>query len=450
MSALDCPADGDETVWRRGILTRRQARGDVWLAAGLLGLGLVTLWLASVAVKGSELEATAPPEAIAWLVALCAPTALRRRAPVAVMAVVSAIFILSQLRGYPDSMAPSIVEFLVIYTANAWARSRRAALVGSAVVTAAMLVWLGVAVLGPLQQGGPMLSSTVAAVVYSFVLNLLFFVSAVWFGRSSRVSAARLHALERAGVDLRAAQELVAEQAIGEERTRIARELHDVVAHHVAVIAIQAGAARRTLDRPEIASGALSAVESTARTAIDELERLLTVLRAQDGAPHEGPTGLAALPQLVAETRRLGLDVRFSTHGARFDVPESVGVTLFRVVQEALTNTLKHASAGVADVRLRFRDRAVEVEVTDDGVGGASPASPSSPHEHGPAETGGSGLGQRGMRERVDLHGGELHVGPHARGGYRVRAVLPAVRSLPVADDAAADAPDDTREARTR
>ena len=443
MSAPDCPADGDETVWRRGTLTRRQARGDIWLAAGLLGLGVVTLWLASVVVEGSDVRAEAPPEAIGWLVALCAPTALRRRAPVVVMAVVSAVFILSQLRGYPDAMAPSIVEFLVIYTANAWARSRRAALVGSAVVTAAMLIWLGVAVLGPLQQGGPMLTSTVAGVVYSFVLNLLFFVSAVWFGRSSRVSAARLHALERAGVDLRVAQELIADRAIGEERARIARELHDVVAHHVAVIAIQAGAARRTLDRPEIASGALSSVESTARTAIDELERLLTVLRSQDGAPHEGPTGLAALPQLVADTRQLGLDVRFSTHGERFDVPESVGVTLFRVVQEALTNTLKHASAGVADVRLRFRDRAVEVEVTDDGVGGAA-SSPS--REHGPA---GSGLGQRGMRERVDLHGGELHVGPHARGGYRVRAVLPAVRSAPV-PETERPVRHDSREERTR
>ncbi|WP_133737466.1 sensor histidine kinase [Frigoribacterium sp. PhB116] len=427
MSAPVCPADGDETVWRPGPLTRRQARGDVWLAAALLGLGLVTWWLASVAVEDSDVSTAPPLEAIAWLVALCAPTALRRRAPLSVMVVVSAVLVLSQLRGYPDSTAPSIVEFLVVYTANAWARSRRAALVGSAVVTVAVLGWFGVAVLGPLQQGDPVLSSTVAGVVYSFVLNLLFFVSAVWFGRSSRVSAARRRALERAGVDLRAAQELVADRAIGEERARIARELHDVVAHHVAVIAIQAGAARRTLHQPEIASGALGAVESTARTAIDELERMLTVLRAQDGTLHDGPTGLSALPQLVADTRRLGLDVRFSTHGERFDVPDSVGVTLFRVVQEALTNTLKHASAGVADVRLRYRDRAVEVEVTDDGVGGAAS---SSTQQHGSA---GSGLGQRGMRERVDLHGGELHVGPHAKGGYRVRAVLPAVRTATVA-----------------
>jgi signal transduction histidine kinase len=440
MSALDCPADEDETVWHRGPLTRRQARGDVWLAVGLLGLGLLTLWLASLVAQGAEIPAAGLPEAIAWLVALCAPAALRRRAPVAVMAIVSTVFILSQMRGYPDNLTPSIVEFLVIYTANAWARSRARALGGSVAVTAAMLAWLGVAVLGELQQGGPMLAATVAGVVYSFVLNVLFFLSAVWFGRSSRVSAARLHALERAGVDLRAAQELVADRAIGEERTRIARELHDVVAHHVAVIAIQAGAARRTLDRPEIARGALSAVESTARTAIDELDRLLTVLRTQDGAPTEGPPGLAALPQLVAETRRLGLDVRFSTHGERFDVPDSVGVTLFRVVQEALTNTLKHASAGVADVRLRFRERAVEVEVTDDGLGAAAAAS-------APARgLAGSGLGQRGMRERVDLHGGELHVGPHAKGGYRVRAVLPAVRT-PSGSGGNAPRPDEREDA---
>jgi hypothetical protein len=163
MSALDCPAD-DATVWRRGPLTRRQARSDVWLAAGAFALGLLTLWLAALAAEGADVTTAALPESIAWLAALCVPTALRRRAPVPVMAVVSAVFIVSQVRGYPDSLTPSIVEFLVIYTANAWASSRRQALVGSALVTAAMLAWLGVAVLGELRQGGPMLASTVAGV----------------------------------------------------------------------------------------------------------------------------------------------------------------------------------------------------------------------------------------------------------------------------------------------
>jgi len=428
VSAPDCPADHDETVPHRGALTRRQARGDAWLAAGLFGLGLLTLWLASMAAEGTDAPVAPLSESVAWLVALCAPLAVRRRAPVSVMAVVSAVFVLSQLRGYPDALTPSVVEFLAIHTANAWARSGRRALVGSTLVTAAVLAWLGVAVLGEFPLDEPVPVATVADVVYSFVLNLLFFLAAVWSGRASRVSAVRRHALERAGVDLRAAQELVADRAIGEERTRIARELHDVVAHHVAVIGIQAGAARRTLDRPEIASGALSAVESTARTAVDELDRLVTVLRDRDDAAPHGPTGLAALPGLVAETRRLGLDVRFSTHGERFDVPDSVGVTLFRVAQEALTNTLKHASAGVAEVRLRFRDRAVEVEVTDDGLGSGTGSTAGAPT--------GSGLGQRGMRERVDLHGGELHVGPRRRGGYRVRAVLPAARTLDPAGDA--------------
>jgi signal transduction histidine kinase len=406
-------------------LTRRDARIDLWIAGLTAALGLATLWLSAVIVNGTDrVGSPSSAESVVWLLGLCIPLAFRRRGPVTVLVVVSAVFLAAQLRGYPDTLTPSIVEFVAIFTANAWAARRARALVVSVVVTAVMFVWLGVwlRTVYVADSDSPD-AVTLATIAYTLVSNGIVLVTAIAFGRAARVSASRLHALERTGVELRAAHELVADRAINEERTRLARELHDVVAHHVAVIGIQAGAARRTLDRPEIARGALAAVEGTARTTIDELERLLSVLRSRDGEAGAGPSGLSALPDLMTDTRALGLEVRFAVHGDVRDVPESIGVTLYRITQEALTNTLKHGNASVADVHLRYGDRTVEVEVVDDGRPGPTPYPGASTAPD--TATSGAGLGQRGMRERVDLHGGELQLGPRPRGGYRVRAVLP-------------------------
>jgi signal transduction histidine kinase len=424
-TSITAPAPAATPSDARRPLTRRDSRVDLWIAALTAVLGLATLWLSSVIVQDAD-GASSPSivENTLWLVGLCVPLALRRQRPVAVLVVVSAVFLAAQLRGYPDTLTPSIVEFVAIFTANAWAARRARALVVSVVVTAIMFVWLGVwlrsVYVSDAEAPDPV---TLATIAYTLVSNGIVLVTAIAFGRAARVSATRLHALERTGVELRAAHELVADRAINEERTRLARELHDVVAHHVAVIGIQAGAARRTLDRPEIARGALAAVEGTARTTIDELDRLLSVLRSSDGETGPGPSGLGALPELMADTRALGLEVRFSVHGDAHDVPESIGVTLYRITQEALTNTLKHGNASLAEVHLRYDDRTVEVEVVDDGRPGPAPY-PGAGLPQGTAASG-AGLGQRGMRERVDLHGGELQLGPRPRGGYRVRAVLP-------------------------
>jgi signal transduction histidine kinase len=425
------PHDQGRADRPRRPLTRRDARVDGVVALGLLGLGGLTALLALVVVDGSPAVVTGPVETSAWLVALCAPVALRRRRPLLATVTVSLVVVGAALRGYPDELAPAMALFLVISTANAWAASRRRALTVSAVVSITLfsLLLVGLARRASDVEGMPV-GPVTASAVYSVLFAALFFTGAVLVGRSTRLSAERLHALERAGVDLRAAQEVVADQAIDEERSRIARELHDVVAHNVAVIGIQAGAARRTLDRPDVARGALSAVEATARTTVEELERMLRVLRTRDGSC-AAPTGVADLPQLVDDTRRLGLDVRYSVEGDQGTVPESTGVTLYRVAQEALTNTLKHAHASTAVVRLRHRDRQVEIEVVDDGTGAGAGrrAAPS-----------GTGLGHRGMRERVDLHGGELELGPLARGGYRVRAVLPVASCAEPAPSPAAAA----------
>jgi signal transduction histidine kinase len=218
--------------------------------------------------------------------------------------------------------------------------------------------------------------------------------------------------------------------------------LHDVVAHHVSVMGVQAGAARVVLDAdPAAARTALGAIEQAARQAVDELHRLLGVLRAApagtpagDGGepppdgPERAPTGTVAaapapgldgLPDLVGATTATGLRVTYTVVGDPVPVPSGLSVSVYRIVQEALTNTVRHAGAARVDVRLRFLTdpAAIEAEIVDDG---RSPAAP--------PVTGGErrrGLGLIGMRERAVLHDGELEVGPRPGGGFRVRARFP-------------------------
>lgn len=422
--ATPCPADREADVWQRRDLTPRDHRTDVLVALGLAVLGVATIALGAEALSGSSRDLTGWPASLGWLTATVVPVALRRRRPVLALALVSAAFLGGQAAGYPDVLTPAVAQFLVLYTANAWASSRRLALAASVVTAVVLFTCFGaVFAAGALRSAdaaGEGVRPAAAVVAVVLVSNALYFATAIAFGRATRVSASRLRALERAGVELRAAQELVAERAIVEERGRIARELHDVVAHHVAAIGIQAGAARRVLDRPEVAAEALAAVEATTRSTMDELARLLVLLRDRDGAVTSAPGDVAALPELVRSIRDLGLDVRLDVVGEPRPLPESVGITLYRVVQEALTNTLKHAGAASARVELRHGDRSVQVEVVDDG--------------RRPASGGGAGLGLRGMRERVDLHGGVLEVGPRADGGYRVLAILPVAPVRATAD----------------
>ena len=220
-------------------------------------------------------------------------------------------------------------------------------------------------------------------------------------------------------------KELEAErdEAILNERTRIARELHDVVAHHVSVMTIQAEGARELLpDRPGKAVTVLDQISETGRSALTELRRMLGVLRAGDGA--EGPErepqpGADALEALVAGTTAAGLPTTLTTEGEVRPLPAGVELSIYRVVQEALTNALKHAGEARATVRLVYGTDAVDVSIVDDGAGAA-------------ARTPGGGHGLIGMRERVELLGGEFDAGPRRSGGFEV-----SVR-LPVTDDAVA------------
>jgi signal transduction histidine kinase len=252
-----------------------------------------------------------------------------------------------------------------------------------------------------------------AAHIGTFVFSAIVFAIAwsIGFGlgrkfREADEARERLARAERERVER-------ARLAVADERTRIARELHDVVGHSVSVMTVQAAAARRLL-RPhqEREREALLVVEQTGREALAEMRRMVGVLRRPEEAPALAPQpSLESLDRLIAQIRDAGLPVDLRIEGEPEQLPASVDLTAYRLVQEGLTNAIKHARANHAEVVVRYGDGHVELTVTDDGTG------------DGAGEGGGHGL--VGMRERVSVYGGELEAGPLAEGGYRLRARLP-------------------------
>jgi signal transduction histidine kinase len=215
-------------------------------------------------------------------------------------------------------------------------------------------------------------------------------------------------------------REARARQAVADERTRIARELHDVVSQALGVIVMQAGGAGSVPELGEKeAKAVLSTIEQTGRQAFAEMRRLVGVLRDEDeGAALAPQPTTDEIPALITRLASAGLDVDLEIEGSRREVPAGVELSAYRIVQEALTNTLKHAGAGHARVRLAWSADHLDVEVRDDGPGAGGPV-PLSVH------AGSGGIGLVGMRERVMLFGGELEAGPVRDGGYRVAARLP-------------------------
>jgi len=239
---------------------------------------------------------------------------------------------------------------------------------------------------------------------------ILVFAAVAWVigrtigehGRRAEDLAERADRLERANAE-----------AVAGERARIARELHDVIAHSVSVMTVQAGAARLLLDEdPDRARAPLLAVEETGREALAEMRRLLGILRGDDERAALAPQpSIARIDALAEQVRTAGLPVDVRVEGEPRPLSPGVDLAAYRVVQEALTNALKHAGAARACVDLRYRDTALELAIVDDG--------------RAPANGAGAGHGIVGMRERVSLYGGELRAGPRRDGGFEVRATLP-------------------------
>ena len=226
-----------------------------------------------------------------------------------------------------------------------------------------------------------------------------------------------------------AQREQEARRATLAERLRIARELHDIVAHHVSVVVIQAQGAQRVADRdPDRARQAMADVERTARTALEEMRRMLGLLRSPDDAEDTGTLdvahGVADIAALAARLAGAGVAVTTRTTGEPFAVPEDVGLAVYRIAQEALTNVLKHAGPAHAEVHLHYGEQ-LEITVTDDGRGAAAVLTGAAPP--------GGGRGITGMRERVAMLGGRFTAGPRPGGGFRVHAVIPRPGTPPAA-----------------
>jgi signal transduction histidine kinase len=331
------------------------------------------------------------------LVVQFVPLIWRRRAPVLVLAIVGVGSLGYGMAELPD---PAILFALALAIYTVAAHRPRTVTVPCAV---AMIV---IAALGMLFGDG----SDAADVAVNYLVGTTSWVVGD-IVRGQREQAAAL--------DARRVDE--ARRAAADERVRIARDLHDVVAHHISVIVVQAEAAQEVLaTRPDRADRAMATVADTARTALRELRRMLGVLRSEAGlAPQPD---LAAVDDLVGSVREAGLAVEVRTTGDERPVDGVVGVTAYRVVQEALTNVLRHAQASHARVDLAFGDGALVVTVSDDGRG-ARAADGSG--RNGPIGEGPVGHGLIGMRERVTVVGGDLVAGPDPAGGFTVRARLP-------------------------
>ncbi|MFI6926891.1 sensor histidine kinase [Nonomuraea spiralis] len=346
-------------------------------------------------------EGMRAPDALgaALLVLAAAPVAVRRRWPLAALCAGLVPETLLTAFGYGSGV--SGVSGLVLLYSVASNRGLAVALGGLIV---SLLTYLVGALAGPVTLPGP--SGHVVAVVV---------LSAVWgAGRSLRLRRAYLEELRDRAARLERAHAADTRAARAEERSRIARELHDVVAHHVSVMTVQAAAARRVLaSDPDLACEALSAIENTGRLAMTEMRNIVGVLRTDARAELGPQPGVGDLPGLVEQMREAGLPTRLRVEGEPRPLPAGIDLAAYRLVQEGLTNSLRHAGAGAeAVVTVCHAPTGLDVRVEDDGKG-ATPA---------PDRT---GHGLVGIRERVALYGGILNIGPRPGGGFEVRAKFP-------------------------
>ncbi|HEY0373752.1 MAG TPA: sensor histidine kinase [Amnibacterium sp.] len=328
--------------------------------------------------------------------------AFGRRAAVPVLIVSAASACAYLALGYPPArpLAPAVALLTVAATSST---------IVTAVAGTALVLGVSIAVLIPLGWLGEDLDDRLLD-------NVLLFSLACLLGWGVQLGRARTSALREQAARLSREHAVSRERALQQEKSRIAREMHDVVAHHVSVITAQAAGAQRVFDaRPELARQALADIEVTGRGALTEMRRVVGLLRPPPGeARLDPPPTLGQLPALVARTEHAGLPVRLSISGSPSELPPGMELNAFRILQEALTNTLMHADASRVDVDLDYGPENLTLRVSDDGRGLG-----------GDAGSGGLGRGLIGMRERVALHGGELQVADRPEGGVQVLARLP-------------------------
>jgi signal transduction histidine kinase len=394
----------------RAALRARPVLADALLAVALLVVAVLPAQLA-----GGALRPPSWPAALGWLALGLVPVALRRRFTWPAVALLAVHTVLSPLAAAGLVQTAGLAVAVLTYTAAAYLPLRPAGL-------ATAVLWLPALAASALAGAGPPAPVPLPR-PYLLAFNVLAFnvlVALVCFlvGRTLHHRRAYVAALEDRARAAELDQQARTAQAVADERRRIARELHDMVAHHVAVMGVLATGSRRTLRRdPAATDEALATIEETGRTALREMRRLLDVLRTeQEPADELTPQpGLAGLTPLVDQVREAGLPVRLAVAGDSRGLDPGVALTVYRIVQEALTNALKHAGEATAEVRLDLGTHWLTVEVCDTG--------------RGPQLDGNRlGHGLLGMRERVTLYGGTLRTGPRPGGGFRVYARIPVDR----------------------
>ncbi|MGH7687956.1 MAG: sensor histidine kinase [Candidatus Dormibacteria bacterium] len=371
---------------------------DVGVVVALLAVGAAIVITSTNAVP--RLSDVRIPTYVAVMLSL-ASLLVRRRYPLVTIGVIAAAVLAESI------VRPAFVFEPLVMVAVYIAASR---LPWRTALTISVGLFVLFAVAGGVGDGSASASKAVTSLV---ALGAAFAVGVYVGTRTAYVKS--LHA--RADQLIRE-RELLAGQAVAEERVRIARELHDVVAHHLSLITIQAGALRAQVDAESPAAHTAGVIATTGHQAMDEMRRMLGVLRlgaAEVGADHAPQPGLRDVEQLVGQTRAAGVTVTLTVEGEPRQLPPGVELSAYRIVQEALTNVLRHAGPARCMVLVSYGGDRLELRITDDGRG--ADAAPSNGH------------GLVGMRERVALFGGEFHAGGVPGGGFAVRATLPVSRA---------------------
>jgi signal transduction histidine kinase len=367
---------------------------DLALAGVLAVMAIVEIWGGGSLSPGERLALT--PLVLAGIASLY----WRRVAPLAVLACIAAVLGLSSLIVPPsgdDPISPAIALAVALYSVGAHTAGARAWIGAAATL---IVVFVVVA------------TDPDSATVGSYIFFLLVFGGPWLAGRAIRHRRLSERQLERRAVAAEREREERARRAVAEERARIARELHDVVAHAISVIVLQARGGRRSLDEPDDARRAFDVIESTGSQALAEMRRLLGLLRQGDEELGLAPQpSLSSLDSLAAQVTEAGLPVEVTIEGEARELPPGIDLSAFRIVQEALTNALKHAGPATASVVVRYGDDDLELDILDTGPGDGS------------GDGGGHGL--VGMRERANLYGGDVAAGRRAGGGFGVRVRLP-------------------------
>ena len=383
---------------------------DVLVAVVLFAIAVVNL--AEVDLLSPVFRREPDTLAVVLVAAQTLPLTWRRRRPVLVMGLVLTAFMVERVLDYPNTLASAGVV-VALHALGSELPPRQSLRIGGSVV-AVLTVFTALGAL------------TLESVTWpSVATTFLFTALPLYLGREVHVRRQRIESLEERAARAEREREEEAMRAVAEERARIARELHDVVAHELTVMTLQAEGARRVArDVDPRVVDALATIGQTGREGLEEMRRMVAVLRTgPDDTELRPQPGLAGLVELVAHMREAGLDVELEQSGPIGGLAPGVDVNVYRIVQEGLTNVLRHGGPGAhVIVRVHHDDERVEVEVLDDGRGAAATVPPGG--DAGAAGARG-GHGLVGMRERVALLEGELTAGPRAGGGFAVRATIP-------------------------